>query len=78
MKAEHRGEDLLEDSLEARARRWTPLSVIEDELGPESFEEVIEDMLASLIEARAEMLRGQIEINHLVSIICTSFIGLVK
>lgn len=66
VKAEPRREDLPEDSAEARARRWTPLSAIEEQLGPESFEEVIEDILASLVEARAEMLKGQIEINHLV------------
>ena len=46
------------------------MSAIEDNLGPEWFDDVIQGLLSSFLETRAELLRTQVEINHLVCVLC--------
>ncbi|THH09901.1 hypothetical protein EW145_g1695 [Phellinidium pouzarii] len=50
---------------EAEAALWMPLAVLEAELGPASFEEIIQESLAAFLEAKEMFLRSQAEVDHL-------------
>lgn len=55
--------------MEAHAQQWTPLSALEENFGPDAFEDVIQGFLSSYLETRAELLRTQVETNHLVQFV---------
>ncbi|KAI5124270.1 hypothetical protein M0805_005119 [Coniferiporia weirii] len=50
---------------EVEVGMWTSLAALNAKLGPQSFEEVIQEPLTSFLEARETFLRSQAEVNQL-------------